>query len=430
MEPRSRIRLRLTREGLAYVIVVMFVAAAAILRSINLLILLNGLMVAPLLLSWRISRSSLRRLVARRVTGEVWFAGRAETVFWEVTNRRYMLPAWQLTILDQASPDAGRHARGRNTNPVATVVVEEVVPGQTSTSSYRVRFPQRGRYLLGPAKVQTSFPFGLVRAEFTLPEKQEVLVAPAAGRLTTGWDRRLMSVSPGDEAVKRRIGVMGDEFFAVRPWRNGDSLRYLHWRSTAKHNRPMVRQFDRRSDRDVILVLDLWREGAGSDFPSSLAPLDHEIELILSFATTVVVLAGREIQGQVTIAICGSANTLAVSGATSSGHGNENLFRNLALSGPSPEPDLEEMLLEVSKSSTGGSPVYIISSRPDVQQFVDGLIRRNDQDLGDLLPWVRFLSPRDPVFSALFSPPEMLLRNPELPGSLADAGRVVRGVAP
>ena len=163
----------------------------------------------------------------------------------------------------------------------------------------------------GRQKSSTNFPFGLVRAEFTLSDRQSVIVAPAAGRLITGWDRRLMSVSAGDEAVKRRTGVMGDEFFAVRPWRNGDSLKYLHWRSTAKHNRPMVRQFDRRSDRDVILVLDLWTADAGNS-------TDRNVEMILSFATTVVMMAGREVHGRVTVAICGSANTIASSGGASS----------------------------------------------------------------------------------------------------------------
>ena len=109
---RSRIRLMLTREGLAYVVVVIFVAAAAILRNINLLILLNGLMIAPLLLSWRISRSTLRRLVTRRLVSGLWFAGRAETVFWEVTNNRYILPAWQLTLTDQAATEVKSRRRG------------------------------------------------------------------------------------------------------------------------------------------------------------------------------------------------------------------------------------------------------------------------------------------------------------------------------
>ncbi len=404
---RSRIRLMVTREGLAYVIVVMFVAAAAILRNINLLILLNGLMIGPLLLSWRISRSTLRRFVARRLVSDLWFAGRAETVFWELSNHRYLLPAWQVTVTDQAATDTKPDRRSPK-NPQATVIFEEVAPGQTATASYRVRFPQRGQYWLGPAKVKTSFPFGLVRAEFSLYDRQSVIVAPAPGRLVTGWDRRLMSVSAGDEAVKRRSGIMGDEFYAVRPWRNGDSLRYLHWRSTAKHNRPMVRQFDRRSDRDVILVLDLWTAKKDGKSASSDSPQDRNVEMILSFATAVVMMAGREVQGRVTVAVSGSTNTIASSGGNSSITGTGDLYRNLALTDPSSEPDLEGLFQTINESTSGGSPVYVISTRPNVQSVVEEMINRNAGALNDLLPWIRYLSPDNPGFFSLFTPPAVL----------------------
>lgn len=399
---RGRIRIRLTREGLAYLVVVLFVAAAAILRNINLLILLNGLMIAPLLLSWRLSRSGLRRLEARRVVRPLLVAGRMESVFWELHNRRRYLPGWQISITDRTR-SAGSSRRSAD-GPVATVMIPEVDAGATETGSYRIRFPRRGKYWLGPAEVFTTFPFGLIRASFVLRDREPVIVAPAIGELVTGWDRRLMSHAAGDEAIKRRAGVLGDEFFAVRPWRHGDSLRHLHWRSTARHNRPMVRQFDRRSDRDIILVLDLWHPATAASAKDAWTAELEQVEKILSFAASVVIMASKEVHGRVSVAICGATNELEVSAIEAKATGTDVILERLALAMPGPQPDLTGILQALAETTPGGSPVYVVTNRPDTAEFLARSATYADPALAELQPWLRFLSPGREEFDSLFRP--------------------------
>ncbi len=420
---RGGIRIRLTREGVAYGVVLMFVAAAAILRNINLLILLNGLMIGPLLMSWRVARSSLRRVQARRVVGPLFFAGRTESVYWQLENQKRLLPAWQVTVTDHASD---RKKSGRKRMSTAMLLFREIGAGEAESSSYRVCFPRRGRYWLGPAVFSTSFPFGLIRASFVQAQREEVIVAPATGRLVTGWDRRLMSHAAGDDAVKRRSGIMGDEFFAVRPWRDGDSLKHLHWRSTARHNKPMVRQFDRRSDRDVILVLDLWQpaETIGRDLSASDDAL--RVELILSFASSVVAMAAREVHGRVTVAICGAKSTVEISGIEAKAESVENILRQLALAEASSAPDLIGILTRVAESTPGGTPVYVISSRWDRAEVLQKIEQETDPGLVQLSPWIRFLAPGQPEFDGLFTPPELFQR---LLGNAAGIGKFPEAVS-
>lgn len=398
---RSRVQVRLTREGSAYVVVVIFVAAAAILRNINLLILLNGLMIAPLLLSWRLSRGVLLRIEARRVVMPLLFANRQETVFWELHNRRRWMPGLQISVVDRAS-DGAEGLRALPGSPLASVVVREVAPGSSETGSYRIRFPRRGRYWLGPAEVLTEFPFGLIRSSYAIRGQQEVLVAPAVGHLVAGWDRRLMSHAAGDEALKRRSGVLGDEFFAVRPWRSGDSLRHLHWRSTARQNRPMVRQFDRRSDRDVILVLDLWQPETASAGSDTGADPDR-VELVLSFAASVVMLAAREVDGRVWVGLCGSDNELVLSKAEGAAGGVGNILERLAVVSAGPDPDLLDMLRTVADATPAGVPVCIVTTRQETAEFLALSATYADPALAELQPWLRFLSPGRPEFASLYS---------------------------
>jgi uncharacterized protein (DUF58 family) len=85
----------------------------------------------------------------------------------------------------------------------------------------------------------------------------------------------------GADRRERRPGPEGD-FYGVREWRSGDSLRYVHWRSSARTGKLVVRQFEQPRNRDVAILLDLWRP----DKPT-IAEREN-VELAVSFAATVL----------------------------------------------------------------------------------------------------------------------------------------------
>lgn len=423
---RGPLRTWLTREGFAYVVVTLFVAAAALLRNINLLILMNGLMVAPLLLSWRICASSMRKLAIQRVTRPLWFAGRAENIHWEVSNEKRLLPVWQIRIDDRlerigdGQGDVRPEPAGQAPQCSWKQTIELVGPLETRSSSQRVWIPERGLYRAGPARVQTSFPFGLVRTAFEAREQTGIIVAPAPGRLVTGWDRRLLSEAVGDEALKRRASWQGDEFFAVRPWRDGDSLRLIHWRSTARQGRPMVRQMDRRSDRDVVLVLDLWLpDQRGGE--EELAGAKRRVELALSFACSVLVLAEREARGRILLAVCGRQPSVAAAVPDGRQDGMLELYRSLASAEATTSCDVAAALREIMQRTPGGTPVYVVSTRPVPGAVLFSLDESMEKSLAQLQPWIRFLSPDTPEFDSLFTPPAVLVPQPG-DGAAAESG--------
>ena len=61
-----RRRAWLTREGWYYLAVLTFIIGGAVLRSVNLLVILAGAMIGPLLFNWRLVIASLTGLVVRR----------------------------------------------------------------------------------------------------------------------------------------------------------------------------------------------------------------------------------------------------------------------------------------------------------------------------------------------------------------------------
>ncbi|HEY2839099.1 MAG TPA: DUF58 domain-containing protein [Pirellulales bacterium] len=276
--PSPRIR-QVTIEGLFFLLLLSCILAGALVRQIQLLLMLFSMMVGIPLLNWRLSRATLRRLaIARRIPSSI-AAGDLLLVELEASNRRRRLPSWALTIEDrlrrEGAPEGEEMIRARALLPC-------VMPGSSSKQSYRGRMMRRGKYVFGPLRVSTRFPFGLVRGSIVVPQRQTMLVSPRLGRLTPLWQRLQQSSDLGTSNVARRQGLLEGDFYGLRDWRQGDSRRWIHWRTTARRQTPVVRQFEQQRNQDLVLILELWQ-------PERPAPADLDnVELAVSFAASIV----------------------------------------------------------------------------------------------------------------------------------------------
>ena len=109
------------------------------------------------------------------------------------------------------------------------------VPGAVSAaSSYHLQPARRGVLEIGPTLVEDVDGAGLARRQRTLAARSRVVVHPpieqlVSPRLPVGGDLSL----PID--VRRRsLGLTSEEFDVLRPYTEGDDLRHIHWRSTAR----------------------------------------------------------------------------------------------------------------------------------------------------------------------------------------------------
>lgn len=406
---KRRFSMTMTQEGWIFIVVLLFISTGALLRNINLLMLLAGVMIAPLILSWRLTRKMMEQLEARRSVPTRLFADAPAVVTWHISNRRPKLPSWQLVVVDQWQV-ADSHARRPQLAPIQ-LLFPEVKPRATQSLGYRVRFPRRGVYQVGPGKVSTRFPLGLIDYRVHLPERETVRVAPALGKLSATWDKRLLSHASGAHALQRKRGFQDEEFFALRPWRSGDSARDIHWRSTARQNYPMVRQYDTRSDRDFVIVLDLCRfsPAAGPAITTNAsadpANVDSSSELILSFAATLASHLSTQVKGKIGFAICGAESVVLCDYA--SGAFFDELFRELAEAAPSSDPQAGLAIIRLSQSIAGGTPFYVVSPRSQMD-FGEQLPPAEEAKFRQVESWIKWLSIDSEEFRNLFAPPPSL----------------------
>ena len=151
-----------------------------------------------------------------------------------------------------------------------------LAPGASVAGDVRVTAARRGVHEGGTALVRSGAPFGIVMSRRKVEASSRIVVLPRTVDIRS-FPLDLSATAAGGEEEALRAGV-GDEFLGVRPYRSGDPRRAVHWRSTARAGKLIVREFQEPSRQSVeILVAGV----APEDAP------DSSFEAIVSAAASV-----------------------------------------------------------------------------------------------------------------------------------------------
>lgn len=120
-----------------------------------------------------------------------------------------------------------------------------VTRGLPTTVNYDIDLERRGEYRLGPLTLTARDVFGLVTRTFEYPKRTPVLVYPDLHDLAG-----VTGVLGGPEAVTDER----ESFDELREYARGDSLRDVHWKSSAKRDDLVVMEFDSTSDTTALTV--------------------------------------------------------------------------------------------------------------------------------------------------------------------------------
>lgn len=340
------------REGWYYLLVLGIVLAGAMARDVNLLLILAGMLAGPIILSHRAVVLTLRGLKAERKVPQTVCAGDLLVASVSLANTRRRIGSWAVVVEEQIRRETD-HA---HEEPIRPALLFPYLPaGQSRKAIYRGRLTRRGRYRLGPLRLSTRFPFGLVGRTITLAQTDDLIVCPRLGELTRRWLTRRHESFAGTHRRERRHGTEGD-FYGVRQWRPGDSRRWIHWRTSARLGELVVRQFEQPRNRDVAVLVDLWQ-------PEHPQPqhLDN-VELAVSFAATVVTELCRQGSGHLTLGTTGSPPQCT--GGPVSAVLLQDAMERLAVA----EAESEDRLAELIELALGeiepGTEVVLVSTRP------------------------------------------------------------------
>ena len=228
-------------------------------------------------------------------------------------------------------------------------------PWQEVSFEYSLKLPLRGHYHLGPVKMRVKDAFDLFYNErieksihsFSVFPQIEVLEA----QVIPSRSPKLLS-----GAMPLPIIGSGTEFYSLREFVPGDSLRTVNWKALAKKGKMMVNETTREDVMDVILLVDA-REisaiGGGRD-----TPLEMSCRAAATYAKQLL-----DERNNVGLMVYGDSVE-----RVDLDRGEHHLFKILtALSSAKPEGNLklQTVLKDLLPYLPSGSPIILFSSLDD-----------------------------------------------------------------
>lgn len=269
----SRDVVLLPREGMIFLVIMLTLAAGALIGRSNLLMLVFSLMAGPFVLNGLIVSFMLKRIKVSRRIPERAMAGQPLSIPVEIENKKRLLSSRLIAVHDRI--------RNKNEELDPGVLFVCVPPRESRRSTYTVRLQQRGVYEFGPMYVASRFPLGLGERGRVARLPGTILIHPRIGRLRQRWLQQFERGSEFVEQQRGRKGIFDDEFHRIREYRSGDNPRAIHWRTSARLNELMVREFEQNRDQNLCVMLDLGLDESASDGAAL------ELELAISFVATV-----------------------------------------------------------------------------------------------------------------------------------------------
>ncbi|WP_252959191.1 DUF58 domain-containing protein [Pseudomonas simiae] len=156
-------------------------------------------------------------------------------------------------------------------------------PGERSELGYRLRPMRRGHFSFSRCELHLPSPMGLWSARRLIEVSDTTRVYPDFARL---YGAQLLGV----DNWLNQLGVrqhqrrgLGLEFHQLREFREGDSLRQIDWKATARQRTPIAREYQDERDQQIVFMLDCGRRMRSQD--DELSHFDHALNacLLLSY---------------------------------------------------------------------------------------------------------------------------------------------------
>ena len=159
---------------------------------------------------------------------------------------------------------------------VAPGWVGRLAPGEDVRLALPIRARRRGAVRFVEVRVASAYPCDLFRRMLRFPLGAPALVRPAR-REARPPDRGAADTAEGRARTASRTG---DDLRGVRPWREGDAPKSIHWRSSARAGTLVVREDEARRRAPWTLVV--------APDPRDPAALEADLEVAAALARAAV----------------------------------------------------------------------------------------------------------------------------------------------
>jgi uncharacterized protein (DUF58 family) len=158
----------------------------------------------------------------------------------------------------------------------------DLASGATARFSYEIAPSGRGEMRIGALELVAHPPLGLWRRRLRAGSEQHVRVYPNF-RAVSRYELLAAANRTGGLGIRRRRQRgEGLEFHQLREYRQGDSLRQIDWKATARLRRAVSREYEEERDQQIVFLLDCGRKMHARD--GALSHFDHALDALLLLA--------------------------------------------------------------------------------------------------------------------------------------------------
>lgn len=345
----NRHRVQMTTQGsFLLLLLLIFFVASSITKS-NALMVLFSLMAGAFVVNGGMGMMMVRGARIKRRLPPSLMAGERVSINVDFKNRNRLRSAWAMTVKD--------HIHHQTESLTAQVLFAHVLPRKTATGHYEFRPMRRGVYTFGPIEVTSRAPFGLIERGHIYDSSKELIVFPFIGRLTTNWKNERAMAADLVQQRQTRKGVFDDEYHSLREYRTGDNPRAIHWRTSARRNELMIREFHQSRDADLMVMLDLWLPENPSEEES------EAVEKGVSFAAAVS-LEQMQASRDSNLSILINGDKLTTWWGRSSPVGIEEMLELYAKTEPGTDQDPINWIEAAHQHRSTSTSIILITSRP------------------------------------------------------------------
>ena len=313
-----------------------------------------------------------------------------------VVQIRSRLPRLWIEVWDQSTVPGSRGSR----------LLTLLKGRQRRSYLVRTQLVKRGVFSLGPTVLASGDPFGLFLVRRDLPSLGSLLVYPLMAEVRTFPSPQ--GVLSGGEAIRRRTHQITPNAAGVRDYTPGDSLSRIHWVSTARRDRLMVKEFELDPLAEVWIFVDAAKR-VQSELPYASPTLTVDAftristEVLLppsteEYAASIAASLGRYFlrQGRaVGLMSCGAMEVPYVLPPDRGGRQLGKILEAMALLRTDGEVSISALVMTQARYLPRGSTVILItpSTEEDVVVAVDFLLRLGLRPVAVLLDAASFGGP-------------------------------------
>jgi len=299
---------------------------------------------------------------------------------YEVVNTTWPGCMWLEVLNRSPLPAAGRSATGSR-------LITGLGAHQKRFYTTRTLLVRRGEFLLGPTDLDFGDPFGLFRFHRRLEARETLVVLPMSYPISTFPPPP--GILPGGKTIRQKTMDVTPHAAGVREYVPGDPMKRIHWPSTARRGRFMVKEFEQDPQADIWLFLDAQRE-LHVDRSAAVATADEswwlrrvEVELPQDTfeyqVSAAASLASFFLREKRAVGLACEAGKLTIVSAERGERQVGKILETLAFLRPEGNMPLLGLVTMQAKLLPLGSGVILITpaARPELFLAVEDLQRRN-----------------------------------------------------